>query len=556
MIKYTGFMKVAALISCFITIKAFALVDMKSANYSEHWTDLEIPSAANQFKLKVDRAYNSRSLFDGIFGFGWCSDFETRLDVTPEGALRLIECGAGQETVYMPQEASRKDIDRTISLILPKLKEAQKMDDKTLKATAEEMIANHRLRAKYAADFKIKTEPKEGLKYFANGREVENLIFSKGVFTRTLVGGTKMNFSRDGKLTAIYDATGNYLKFDYERDLIREAVDNNGRKLSFKFYNNKKVRSITGPNGKSAEYKYEGLDDLSWVKNMWDNVYTYEYDDRHNLVKVAYPDKTTIQLGYNKEKDWVTRFVDREKCVEDYNYELSKTEPRMHYWSTVKKTCKQEVVNESKHEFLHKKRADGQIYLQRVTSTINGNVTEIAYHEVFGRPLTIRRNQDVSTYEYYSNGQVKTKATRLAKIAYQYDKASNKVSEATTTMFNDKGKAMATRKTSYQYDKKGNLSFAANSDGQKVNMTYDGKGRIKTIVDQAKKVVKIDYEERFGKPSIVSRPGLGTIQVTYKGNGEIDKVNSAEGPSVAMQVASTFNNLLDILSPASPEVYN
>lgn len=115
---------------------------------------------------------------------------------------------------------------------------------------------------------------------------------------------------------------------------------------------------------------------------------------------------------------------------------------------------------------------------------------------------------------------------------------------------------MGTRKTQYQYDKKGNLAFAANSDGQRVTMSYDAKGRIRTITDQAKKVVRIEYEEKFGKPAVVTRPGLGTIRVTYRPNGEIDKVNSNEGPSVAMQVASTFNNLLDILSPASPEVYN
>ena len=67
--------------------------------------------------------------------------------------------------------------------------------------------------------------------------------------------------------------------------------------------------------------------------------------------------------------------------------------------------------------------------------------------------------------------------------------------------------------------------------------------------------LKIDYEERFGKPSIVSRPGLGTIKVSYKPNGDILKVDSAEGPSVASQVASTFNNLLDVIAPATQELY-
>ncbi|MGZ6472406.1 MAG: hypothetical protein ACXWRZ_14660 [Bdellovibrio sp.] len=108
----------------------------------------------------------------------------------------------------------------------------------------------------------------------------------------------------------------------------------------------------------------------------------------------------------------------------------------------------------------------------------------------------------------------------------------------TNTIFNEKGQKVSVRNTQFKYDAKGNLSFAQNSDGQKINMTYDNRGRIATITDQAKKVVKIEYEDRYGKPSIVTRPGLGTILVSYKANGEINKVDSKEGPSVAMQVAS------------------
>jgi hypothetical protein len=65
--------------------------------------------------------------------------------------------------------------------------------------------------------------------------------------------------------------------------------------------------------------------------------------------------------------------------------------------------------------------------------------------------------------------------------------------------------------------------------------------------------VKIRYEAKFGKPSIVTRPGLGTINVTYKADGEIAKVDSKEGANVAVQVASIFNNLLDIIAPATAE---
>lgn len=365
-----------------------------------------------------------------------------------------------------------------------------------------------------------------------------------------------MRFDREGRLTHKYDKNGNYLKFEYDGGALKEITDNNGRKLSFKFYTNKKIKTISGPSNLSAEYKFNNMNDLSSVRSAANNNYSYEYDDLHNMTKAIYPDKTFISLTYDKKNDWVTSFTDREKCLENYKYEFDDKNPKMHYWSSVKKTCGKEVVNESKHEFWYSDRKDGQIYLARVASTVNGNVTDITYHETFGKPIAIRRNNDRFTYDYYPNGLVKTKVSDTSKLTFEYDNKTGKVSQVTTVYSNDKGKVVSTQKVEFKYDGKGNLVFAQNSGGQKITMTYDQRGRIATITDQAKKLVKIDYEERFGKPSIVTRPGLGTLKVNYKPSGEIDKVNSPEGPSVAMQVASIFNNLLDVISPATAEVFN
>lgn len=546
--------KLSFLLPLLLSASAWSIVDMKNANFSNTWVDLEVPGSG--YELKVSRTYNSRSLFNGMFGFGWCSEFETVLNVTAEGNLKITECGAGQEIIYTPREFGKKEIEKTVSQIMTRVKAAKKSDEKYYKTLTEQLMTDSDLRSRYAVDFKIAVPVKEGTQFFANGREVENIVFAKGVYTRNLADGSSMRFSPQGRMSYMYDKNGNYLKFDFDKDSLKEIVDNNGRKLNFKYYTNKKVKSITGPSGITIEYKFANMEDLSWVKNAWGNSYTFEYDDLHNLTKVIWPDKTFITLTYDKKNDWVTGYSDRDSCTEAYKYEFSDTEPKNHYWSTVKKTCGKEVTNESKHEFWYKERGDGQTYLQRVSSVVNGNVTDITYHETFGKPVAIQRNNERYRFEYYTNGQVKTKTSSIAKLTFDYDKKINKVSQVTSQAINEKGKVLSTKKTDFKYDGKGNLSFAQNSDGQKVNMTYDPRGRIATITDQAKKVVKIDYEERFGKPSVVTRPGLGTIKVSYKASGEIDKVNSAEGPTVAMQVASTFNNLLEIIAPATAEVFN
>lgn len=537
--------------------QAFALVDMKNANYSNTWIDMDVPGTG--YDLKIIRTYNSRSLFNGMFGFGWCSDFETSMEVNAEGNIKVKECGGGLEVTFSPREVTKKDIDNTINQIIAKIKAEKKVGlaESYLKSLQTQLMEDDNMRSAMAHQYGISVPIKEGTKFYANGREVEHFVFNKTYYTRSLPDGSSQRFSPQGKLLYIYDKNGNYLKFDYDKDVIAKIEDNNSRRLTFKYYNNKKVKSIIGPNGLLAEYKFANLDDLSSVTNAWRKTYGYQYDDLHNLTKATWPDKTFISLKYDKKNDWVTAFTDRDKCTEAYKYEFSANEPKNHYWSTVKKVCGKDVLADNKYEFFHKQREDGQYYLQRVVTTINGNVTDIVYHPIFGKPMSIRRNADRVSFEYYPDGLVKTKSAGNTKMQYSYESVFKKVSQVMTSFYaaNNTTKPIAQKTTQFKYDAKGNLVDAQNSDGQKIYMTYDNRGRIATITDQAKKVVKIEYEERYGKPSIVTRPGLGTIRVSYKPNGEINKVESKEGPSVAMQVASTFNNLLDIIAPATAELY-
>ncbi len=542
-------------IAFLFSIQAFALVDMKNANYSNTWIDMDVPGAG--YDLRIVRTYNSRSLFNGMFGFGWCSDFETSMEVNAEGNIKVTECGGGAEVTFSPREVTRADVNKTISAIVGKIKAAKKVGvtDAYLKQLSAQLLEDDTLRADYSRQYGLTAPIREGSKFYANGKEVEFFTFNKTYYTRTLPDGSSQRFSPQGQLTHIYDKNGNFLKFEYDKTTIAKIEDNNGRRLSFKYYPNRKVKSIVGPNGLTAEYKFANLDDLASVKNAWKKTYTFDYDDLHNLTRASWPDKTFVAIKYDKKRDWVIGFTDRDKCIENYAYEFSKDDPRLHYWSTVKKTCGKEVIAENRFEFWNKQRADGQFFLQRVLTNVSGNITDISYHEVFGKPLSVRRNAERISFEYFPDGLVKVKASNNTRLAFAYDPKIKKVSSVNTTVFDDKGKNVATKATQFKYDPKGNLSFAQNSDGQKISMTYDARGRISTITDQAKKVVKIEYEDRYGKPSVVTRPGLGTIQVSYKPNGDINKVDSKEGPSVAMQVASTFNNLLDIIAPATAELY-
>ena len=518
---------------------AGAVVDMKNANFSDTWKFIEVPGVG--YDLSVIGSYNSRSLFVGKFGFGWCSSIETNLEITPEGTLKLTECGDGMETVFSPQGSS-DELKTTVSQIMKEVRshEAGKQD-KYYKDIENQLMNDPDTRIDYAKRFRIKRDIKEGTVFYANGKGVDTILKKPDGFTRTLQDGSSQKFDLNGSLSHLYDRNGNSIKLTWKGDQIQDIVDSNGRKLSFSYHTNGKVKEIVGPNKISAEFKYKNLQDLSSVKTATGNNFEFAYDDLHNMTKVKYPDGTTKELSYDTNKDWVTSFKDREGCKEEYDYVLSKDDPKNHYWSTVVKKCNGKLTNKSRFEFWYEVRKDGNgKYLQKALLDINGDKTEMVYHQMFGKPLTVKKNGKSTTFTYFDNGLVKTREFNKETTEFAYDSKTSKVTRV----------KVGKRHTDFEYDSRGNLTSARNTFGQSVKLKYDEQGRISFIEDQAKRQVRIAYEKQFGKPNYVERVGVGTINVTYKQSGEIDKFESPAGPSVAVQVASTFNNLLDVIQPA------
>lgn len=518
-----------------------AIVDMKNANYADTWIDIEVPGSG--YNLKVERTYNSRSLHNGIFGFGWCSDFETQLDVTADGNLVITECGAGLETVYMSKDARAKDVENTVRLIIAKVQEKNSSVTKMyLSDLTTKLRTNRTLRDEMAIEYNIKPDGvKDGI-YLANGKGPDTIELKNNFYIRRFPGGESQRFDSKGRLAQIYDRNGNFLKITYQNSgVIRDITDNNGKKLSFKFTSNKKVESITGPNKLRADYKYKNLNDLVSVKNAWKNTFRYEYDSLHNITKITFPDKTFKALKYDTNKDWVVGFRDRDGCTEDYDYEIDKKNPD-NYTSTVIKKCSNKVISKGKYEFWYKTNSvKSDKYLARVRTDLNGNVTDVQYHPTLGRPISSTVNGQTTTFAYEeSTGLLKTRKEPNRTLSFDYDNSCRKVNLV------KEGKAT----TNFKYDNKCNLVQATNSKGQVVSLNYDGDGRVVSLVDQAKRLIKIQYDKRFGKPRSVERPGVGTLKISYKSNGELNKVDSPSGPTVAVQVAGAFNNLLEVIQPS------
>jgi YD repeat-containing protein len=539
-------MKLSFLTLLFLALPqfAFGVVDMRLANYSDTWTDLELPGTG--YDLKVVRTYNSRSLFNGMFGFGWCSDFETAFKIQSDGAIHLKECGDGKLTIYLPSNYSPNNSQSLVDQIMAKVKsDIKNPTEKALSSIRSNLLTNPRVRQEYADRYKLGAEQKKGALYRSTEQTAETLALLNDYYERSFADGAKQRFDLNGRMTHMYDRNGNFLKLNYDGSNLRSIVDNNGRQLAFTHYENGKVKEIRGPGGLFAAYKFEKLSDLAYVRSAWGNEYTYKYDELHNLVRVNFPDKTFKELTYNTNKDWVTSFRGRNGCLETYKYNFDPKDPNNHYWSDVEKKCGGKVDTIARFEFWFKARKGyAGKFLARSYSKINKDVSDVEYSEEFGKPIKTVENGRTTTYSYYANGLLKERKSGSEVASFRYNQKFNKVSSV----------QIGAKKTDFEYDNKGNLVFAKSTSGQFVRLEYDPKGRITSLVDQAKRVVKITYDPQLGKPSVVERPGVGKISVAYKPNGEIKTVDSKDGPTVASQIAATFSSLLEVVSPAGVDL--
>ncbi len=513
---------------------------MQNANFTESWVDLEV--ADSGYNLRVERAYNSRTLHNGIFGFGMCSNFETKLEILADGRVKRIECGAGQEIDFIPRTFSEKDVKIGIQKILAEIKkENPKINARRLSTLEKKLIDDPFYRDEQNIKYGIEKSIKNDTVFYSISNNTDKVIFKKTYYQRDLEDGSSERFDLQGRLSFLYDKNRNFIKFDYDGAKLLAVTSASGNKLGFSYYQSGKIKEIRGPKGISAIYKFDKINDLSYVKSARGDEIQYKYDNLHNITEVSYPDKTVKKLGYNQDKDWVTSLTDRNGCVELYNYEVSKQDPKNNFFSTVEKKCDGKLVNKSRYGFWFKPRKNASsIYLAKLSLDINGEKSEVEYHETFEKPIRIKKAKELVSYTYLPNGLLKSKQVNKSLINYSYNKA-NRVSEVR------EGKKF----TKFSYDSKGNLSLAENSEGQKVQLSYDTSGRIVKLYDQAKRLINIDYDERVGKPKMVERPGVGTIYVSYDENGVVQKVRSKDNdPTVAVQVASAFNNLIEIVTPA------
>lgn len=314
--EISGRMKAAVLLAFVLTIvgasPAAAGIDVTNLNYTQSWIDFQTDNG-----FRIERAYNSRTLYDGAFGFGWCSDFESRLKALRSGFV-LATCGAG-------------------------------------------------------AEIKIERRP------LSNGGTA--FQSTDGAWTLSRSGAQHRLSNEAAGTTLVFDYDGYLLGFRSDADLAYSIVRSGnristitvqgGEQFAFQYSTKGKIVGIAG-RSQRLSYEYDDHGNLTKATNMWGNSYYYEYNRWRNLIKASYPDGTAIELSYDDERDWVKEFCDRSGCVETYAVDYNPLDKESHYWISLVKTCRQQVTNRSRFEFAYLMNTRREKVVWRNRITVNG----------------------------------------------------------------------------------------------------------------------------------------------------------------------------------------
>ena len=492
--------------------QAQAIVNMQNANYSESYTDMD----------KVIRTYNSRSIDKGIFGFGWCSSLETRLEVISETMLRVHNCGSGLRT-----------------------------------------------------DFKRSSQKGSQNQYISTRSRGDVVKRSSRGFLRSFGLGQEQSYSLTGSLTQWRDVAGRSLVLKYNRNNeLSEMRDHKGgvyRLKRSKDRRGNRVLEIEGPRKANARYVFSATDNLIFSKDRWGNVHRYKYDKLHNMISVS-SKKGTKKIEYNRQKDWVTGFVHEDGCRESYKYQstFKSGKYRGHKVTLVKK-CGKKIVNNSSYEFVYKPSNKKGDYLHKVISEVQGYKKEITFHPTLGVQTKVLENGVLTTFQYNDQSQILKKKNAIEEHSFSYNRSCRKVSKMESRYYRvepSKGKNVKrnfatvdgikqlkrkqVKKVSTHFKYNRNtclLENVRNSEGRRVSLKYEGD-QVSQIHDQSLKKLKIKYDKTTGRMSTITVEGIGSARLSFEGGKARIVAGRNSDLVVANQIGDIFNNFLAIIKPA------
>lgn len=306
---------------------------MKDASYFDTWTDF---ISTNKTTIKINRRYSSRSLNNGVFGFGWCTDFEKSLRAPDPESLILKDCKFGTDMVF-----------RISGLRKP---------------------------------------AQQGVVYNSENNPSDVIEYKNGVYIRTESDRSAQKFNRGGLLIAYALKAERWIEvIRYTSGLPKKLRAMDGSELNFEAI--PKTNKIAKIIGKKTifEYSYSGSN-LTLVRKNKKEIQFFQYDDLQNMTRIEVAGQKPIQILYDEDRDWVAN-ISSGDCFETYKFQSDGI--KNHFVSSLERRCRGKANRKAIFEFWYKFRKDGVRYLEKMKVEDNNKIHLLDFNTYTGEAHVI-----------------------------------------------------------------------------------------------------------------------------------------------------------------------
>jgi YD repeat-containing protein len=530
----------------------------KTGNFFESGTDISYPGG---FELKIERVYNSKTNFFGIFGFGWGTAYEEYLKPSGSGVV-IHEYGGGADNEFLPASEESSEWEQTKQSILGAACEARDViNSDEAKALDSKMSENT-----YVLDERLLHYISAGLMP-APTLPVGTILHSRQFGDQTverladgfrrLSGGKVETFDANGLLARVADTNGNYVQIRHDTSgRIRSMEDNFGRSLAFVYNPKGLVESIEGENTGSVRYRYNDALELVYARDSGgvEDVYEYDPAGHHNLTSIRENGAMVELISYYPEDLFgnVKSVTSADGTCVAYSYDLLVD---LHHKVTVKTTSpKGAAMGDASYEYFLARDKFGVKWTQEEITVIRGERTDTTYNE-FGRPIRITRGAATTTFAYNGRGQLTRSETAAELKELGYVKCGlDKFKVSFVRVTNKTTSPPGVSLSNFDYDPPGNLIHAQDSSGRKVSLSYGEFGLVSRLEMPDGTALTLEYSRNL-KPAkiLMSRDGKanGAVTVTYKMNNEVEKVDGGKtAPAMVKTITESYRTLADLIRPA------
>ena len=390
------------------TLPAEGGVNLKNGNFFISYTDIVF---SRQHDLT--RAYNSKSTFQGMFGYGWGSEYDTYLDVQGDGTVVMHEYGGGATNTFRPPALSMAEIQAAVDRIIKAEEQDDRFrDDTDRRKRRDKLLRNAEVRRRWWSHYVKKglIEPQhitpgtvyrsskmgqqrllrthDGFQRIKQGRRVEG-------FQRIKQGRRVEEFDNRGRLVVIREFSDGaifYLVRD-QKGNISKIVNQEGQEWRIHMNDNGTVARIDTPTKKSSIYYYDG-DHLIGSVDQAGNRYSYRYDHKGNMNAIGYDDGGRSIITYLGTEyggsEWTRSITkpDRTTTWYDYGSMYDRPEGQAYFTKVTELSPDGRTTLVKLYEYWIAYQSDGTEYIKRIRITLDGDeVIDDTTYDFEGRPI-------------------------------------------------------------------------------------------------------------------------------------------------------------------------